>query len=222
MALGAFMDSFLVMEISRFIFGMGGESLAVAQSTYAAAWFRGNALNTVFGLQLSISRGIVLFQTYLSTLFLAFTTSWSPSCKNKTQVSLLSGIYYGLPTCCPSVQCHSRLARWRRQQSSWLDNGYTWIFNYPLTCWRNSDWTAGQKKGCLNWIQPWRTAKCQSQVKEKLPDISALFAILRRWLIFRDVLLFPLSVWLVCFVCVTFYVTIFPFVFFAKDLYMQE
>lgn len=38
------------------LFSIGGESLAVAQNTYAVLWFRGKELNTVFGLQLSIAR----------------------------------------------------------------------------------------------------------------------------------------------------------------------
>ena len=44
------------MEAGRFVFGIGGESLAVAQNTYASAWFSGGALNMVFGLQLSVAR----------------------------------------------------------------------------------------------------------------------------------------------------------------------
>ena len=67
-ALGAFLNSYLVMEISRFVFGIGGESLGVAQNTYAASWFRGSALNTVFGLQLSISRGRLLTCSYLKAV----------------------------------------------------------------------------------------------------------------------------------------------------------
>jgi hypothetical protein len=35
---------------------IGGESLAVAQNTYAVTWFIGKELNLVFGLQLSIAR----------------------------------------------------------------------------------------------------------------------------------------------------------------------
>ena len=38
------------------MFGIGGESLAVAQNTYASAWFKGKALNMVFGFQLSFAR----------------------------------------------------------------------------------------------------------------------------------------------------------------------
>uniref|UniRef100_A0A2K6UCV4 Lysosomal dipeptide transporter MFSD1 n=1 Tax=Saimiri boliviensis boliviensis TaxID=39432 RepID=A0A2K6UCV4_SAIBB len=36
--------------------GIGGESLAVAQNTYAVSWFKGKELNLVFGLQLSMAR----------------------------------------------------------------------------------------------------------------------------------------------------------------------
>ena len=32
------------------MFGMGGESLAVAQNTYAVSWFKGKELNLVFGV----------------------------------------------------------------------------------------------------------------------------------------------------------------------------
>lgn len=39
-----------------FIFRIGGESLAVAQNSYAVLWFKGKELNMVFGLQLSFAR----------------------------------------------------------------------------------------------------------------------------------------------------------------------
>uniref|UniRef100_A0A1B6KVZ3 Lysosomal dipeptide transporter MFSD1 n=1 Tax=Graphocephala atropunctata TaxID=36148 RepID=A0A1B6KVZ3_9HEMI len=55
-AAGAYYDSFGLMLVGRFIFGIGGESLAVAQNNYAVVWFMGKELNTVFGLQLSFAR----------------------------------------------------------------------------------------------------------------------------------------------------------------------
>ncbi|XP_051934630.1 major facilitator superfamily domain-containing protein 1 isoform X2 [Hippocampus zosterae] len=55
-ATGALVNRFWLMEIGRFIFGIGGESLAVAQNTYAVNWFKGKELNLVFGLQLSMAR----------------------------------------------------------------------------------------------------------------------------------------------------------------------
>ncbi len=45
-----------MMQVGRFVFGIGGESLAVAQNTYAVSWFKGKELNMVFGFQLSIAR----------------------------------------------------------------------------------------------------------------------------------------------------------------------
>ena len=44
------------MDAGRFIFGMGGENLQVAQNAYAVGWFKGKELNMVFGLQLSMAR----------------------------------------------------------------------------------------------------------------------------------------------------------------------
>lgn len=41
-------------------FRIGGESLAVAQNTYAVSWFKGKELNLVFGLQLSMARIVSL------------------------------------------------------------------------------------------------------------------------------------------------------------------
>ncbi|XP_065070271.1 major facilitator superfamily domain-containing protein 1-like [Rhopilema esculentum] len=54
--LGAYLQKFWVMEAGRCVFGLGGETLAVAQNTYAAAWFKDKELNMVFGLQLSMAR----------------------------------------------------------------------------------------------------------------------------------------------------------------------
>ncbi|XP_025080168.1 major facilitator superfamily domain-containing protein 1-like isoform X2 [Pomacea canaliculata] len=55
-AFGSLTNLFWLMCLGRFIFGIGGESLAVAQNTYAVKWFKGRELNMVFGLQLSFSR----------------------------------------------------------------------------------------------------------------------------------------------------------------------
>lgn len=53
---GAFSDLLWLSYVGRFIFGIGGESLAVAQNTYTCRWFSGSTLNFVFGLQLSMAR----------------------------------------------------------------------------------------------------------------------------------------------------------------------
>ena len=50
---GGLLGSFTIMQIGRFVFGIGGESLAVAQNTYAVRWFKGKELNMVFGFQVT-------------------------------------------------------------------------------------------------------------------------------------------------------------------------
>lgn len=55
-AFGATINTFWVMILGRFIFGIGAESMAVAQNNYAVLWFKGKELNMVFGLQLSFAR----------------------------------------------------------------------------------------------------------------------------------------------------------------------
>ncbi|KAL7741008.1 hypothetical protein ACLKA6_013448 [Drosophila palustris] len=53
---GGLLGKFWLMIVGRFIFGIGAESLAVAQNSYAVLWFKGKELNMVFGLQLSVAR----------------------------------------------------------------------------------------------------------------------------------------------------------------------
>lgn len=55
-AFGTTINAFSIMLLGRFIFGIGAESLAVAQNNYAVLWFKGKELNMVFGLQLSFAR----------------------------------------------------------------------------------------------------------------------------------------------------------------------
>lgn len=50
-AMGGINGNLNYMKMGRFIFGVGGESLQVAQNTYAVAWFQGDYLNMVFGFQ---------------------------------------------------------------------------------------------------------------------------------------------------------------------------
>jgi nitrate/nitrite transporter NarK len=55
-ALGASVKTFWVMVLGRFIFGLGGETLGVAQNTYVAKVFAGGKISLAFGIALSVSR----------------------------------------------------------------------------------------------------------------------------------------------------------------------
>ena len=52
------------------VFRLGGESLAVAQNTYAVSWFMGRELNMVFGLQLSFSRVVSVLPALANIILL--------------------------------------------------------------------------------------------------------------------------------------------------------
>jgi len=54
--IGGYKDSYLIMMIGRFIFGLGGESMTVCQSAIVASWFQGKELSFAFGINLSIAR----------------------------------------------------------------------------------------------------------------------------------------------------------------------
>eukprot|EP01094_Clydonella_sp_ATCC50884_P023822 TRINITY_DN5804_c0_g1_i3.p1 TRINITY_DN5804_c0_g1~~TRINITY_DN5804_c0_g1_i3.p1 ORF type:complete len:325 (+),score=80.27 TRINITY_DN5804_c0_g1_i3:114-1088(+) len=47
---------YYVSLFGRFVFGLGGENLAVTQSTYCAKWFAGKELATAFSITLSFAR----------------------------------------------------------------------------------------------------------------------------------------------------------------------
>ena len=55
---GGYFRFIWLMNMGRFIFGIGSEALWSVQSVYAAAWFFGKQLNFVFGLQLSFARAV--------------------------------------------------------------------------------------------------------------------------------------------------------------------
>ena len=73
-----------LMNLGRFIFGIGGESLAVAQNTYAVLWFRGKDLNLVFGLQLSMAR---LVSCYVQLYYYSHVINTFPYVKKTTNFS---------------------------------------------------------------------------------------------------------------------------------------
>jgi MFS family permease len=68
--IGGYKKSFGVMLAGRVVFGLGGESMSVAQSAIVSKWFKGKELAMALGLNISISRlgsvvnGIVIPQIY--------------------------------------------------------------------------------------------------------------------------------------------------------------
>ncbi|KAM7301688.1 major facilitator superfamily domain-containing protein 1 isoform X2 [Ixodes scapularis] len=155
-ALGALVNRFWLMQFGRFIFGVGRESLVVAQNAYSVCWFKGKELNTVFGLQLSISRlgSMANFMT-MPLLFTSFSKLYSGT--SGLGVTLLVAAFW----CLLSMLCAVVLAVLDRRAARVLKR------------------EAAQTGGVV-----------------RLQDV-------------RD---FPRTFWMLCFVCVSYYVTLFPFI----------
>nr|XP_058971250.1 major facilitator superfamily domain-containing protein 1-like isoform X2 [Pocillopora verrucosa] len=102
-SLGAYIHSFTVMEVGRFIFGLGGENLAVAQNTYSVNWFKGKELNMVFGLQLSFSRvGSTINMNVNNPIYKSFS-SYVPATKSYQALGMT--LFVGAGVCMFSLVC---------------------------------------------------------------------------------------------------------------------
>lgn len=89
---GLSIKSWPCMFLGRFIFGLGGESLVVANSALLADWFKGKELAFAFGINLSIARlGSVINNVV------------SPSLTQSA--GLLFAMWFGAMTCAGSVAC---------------------------------------------------------------------------------------------------------------------
>ncbi|XP_022686793.1 major facilitator superfamily domain-containing protein 1-like isoform X2 [Varroa jacobsoni] len=161
---GALINHFWVMVFGRFIFGIGGESLTVAQNTYAVLWFRDKELNTVFGLLLSIARAGSLVN------FNAMVPVYNEVMKHfKGHEALGVTLMLAGVLCIFSLICAIILAAFDKRAERILN----------------------------------RAAHGTGETVN-----------------IKDVLYFPVQFWLLCLVCVTYYVSIFPFISFGS-CYLQ-
>ena len=164
--IGALTNKIWLMDAGRFIFGIGGESLAVAQNTYAVAWFFGRELNLVFGLQLSIARlGSTVNLMVMTPVYDAIN-------KTKSGYECLgTALLVAAATCVFSLLCAVILAM--------LDLRRTKVI-------------------------PSEPIKAGDEIK------------------LSDALKFPLSLWFVFIICVTFYCSVFPFISLGKVFFISK
>ncbi|XP_071950210.1 lysosomal dipeptide transporter MFSD1-like [Antedon mediterranea] len=155
-ALGASLNSYTVMEIGRFVFGLGGENLAVAQNTYAVSWFKNKELNMVFGLQLSFSR-----------------------VGSTVNMNVMKPIYDATSDALPE---YKKLAI-----ALWVGSGFCIL---SMIC------------GLALWFFDARAARITKKGSGETGEVIKL----------SDVKDFPLTLWLIFIICVTYYVAVFPFI----------
>lgn len=157
-ALGAFLNKFWLMQAGRFLFGTGGESLAVAQNTYAVAWFKGKELNMVFGLQLSFARvGSTVNMNVMGPVYDFVGSAFSKSGYQQMGIAL----FLAAGTCVLSLIC-----------------------------------------GILLGFFDKRANRILKKDEGKAGEVIHI----------TDVKDFGIAFWLLCVICVGFYVAIFPFI----------
>ncbi|KAM9853068.1 lysosomal dipeptide transporter MFSD1 isoform 2-T2 [Aulostomus maculatus] len=167
-ATGALVNHFWLMEMGRFVFGIGGESLAVAQNTYAVNWFKGKELNLVFGLQLSMAR-------------LGSTVNMN-----------IMGWVYGKVSGLLGSAGHSTLG------VSLMIAGVTCIFS--LIC------------ALVLGLLDKRAEKILNKEQGKTGEVIKL----------TDVKDFPLPLWIIFVICVSYYVAIFPFIGLGQMFFIEK
>lgn len=164
--IGALSNKVWLMDMGRFLFGIGGESLAVAQNTYAVAWFLGRELNFVFGIQLSISRlGSTVNMLIMTPIYNAIS-------EYKTGYECLGySLLIAACTCIFSFGCALVLMLLDRRRVKYI---------------------------------PAEPVQAGDEIKLK------------------DMLHFPLSLWLLFIICVAYYCAIFPFIGLGKGFFISK
>lgn len=163
---GAFSGQFWMMQTGRFVYGLGGESLSVAQNTYVVTWFKGQELNTVFGFQITVSRlGSTLALNTMRPIYDALTQHHSP------RAALGFTLLIAASTCAISFVISIILAL--------LDKRAERILNRPVI-----------------------------QAEDRIT--------------IKDAVKFRTEFWLLTLICVTFYLTIFPFITLGSKFFQNK
>jgi len=154
-SIGVQIQSYGLMMTGRFVFGLGGESLTVAQNTFTARWFEGRVLALCFGIVVSFSR-----------IGSAVNFAVTPVLTEKWTVP--ESVWFGTVTC-----------------------GFSF---------------AACIVGCI--LDRYGQARCkQVSADEKIK--------------FRDIFSFKIPVWVIYFICVTFYIGILSFYTVASDIFQH-
>ncbi|KAJ1533217.1 hypothetical protein HK405_000618, partial [Cladochytrium tenue] len=89
-SVGVQTKTYWVMHVGRIIFGVGGESLSVAQTRMTTKWFKGKELAFALGVNLSVARLGSVLNDFLSPLL-------------GLRVSIPFAIWFGFVTCIVSL-----------------------------------------------------------------------------------------------------------------------
>lgn len=218
-ALGVTLKSFSLMLLGRILFGIGGESISVAQASITTSWFKGKELAFALGLNLCIAR-----------LGSVANSIMSPRIERKFSVPV--AVWVGTLTCCMSLCCalvlsgiirtRMKLRNAREEESRGnnsedeVEEPQTRSLLHPL----RKETSAADLDEANMETQPLIDNTYQVDTSERdTSPTSSTSEISGSW---ADFTLLPLSFWIVCLICVLLYGTVVPFNNIASDFLMSK
>lgn len=204
-AVGASMSSMPVMLAGRFIFGLGGESITVAQTALVERWFSGgDEVAFSMGLSLSLSRvGSVINNVV------------SPRIANAT-LSTAAPIWVGVGLCAVCLGCCICLGGIDRQATSKIraNEALQLVASPPASRFVLSPPPpAVSAFGSPRVTRPDRVAKKATEADSATGAAEGTASALRKTLstALRASVAFPRAFWLLSLCCVVIYSTVLPF-----------
>jgi MFS family permease len=223
---------YFLMFAGRFIFGLGGGSITIAQNAITAYWFRNRELAMAFGCTLTMSRlGSVLNFTLTKTLFNTFFGAFYAGdaamvvhCENSTGTGNGTHHHHGNA----SSSSFSSPMLWDGQQNHTGQDPVIMVACQSAlgaTFWCGSGLVALSFGAAVYWL-------CMHTAEDKRKIARAAESLLedaddkdsttkskstRKKMKLSDVFEMPVSFWLVVLTICAFYCIVFPFMAIAPD-----
>lgn len=199
---GVLMKTYWICVLGRFVFGLGGENLTVAQNTFTIRWFEGKSLALAFGV-------VVAFSRVGSSVNFAVT----PILARDIKVA----VWFGLGMCALSLIFCALAALGDKLGQKRID--FTVIKKKRDEQLKKQEASARLNSLKANNLQDNENEASLVQVDsdEGLADEGATDELPK----LRDIAQFPAAAWLLFLICLFFYVAVLTFYTVASDI-MQK
>lgn len=191
-SVGVYLKDVRLMIFGRFIFGIGGESIAVSESTIVTSWFTGKELAFALGMNLCVAR----LGSVANSIF-------SPKISNYT--SPIFAVWCGTFTCILSFASALLLigiisvAQDVKQNMGPGTSESTPLLAQTMT--REPSFMSSDP-----------TSDPMEEEETEAPPSSAI----------SEIIQLPLSFWILCIICILLYGTVVPFNATASDFLMSK
>ncbi|KAJ8328300.1 hypothetical protein QVD99_000811 [Batrachochytrium dendrobatidis] len=215
-SIGVSTKCFALMVFGRVLFGIGGESISVIQSTITTSYFKNKELAIALGLNLCISRLGSVVNSILS-----------PRIALATDASV--AVWIGSGTCYVSLLCAIIL--------STMISGHPTLANIPTNSLDETLCTLDERAPLLACVSTQEEPAIENTVDRYHADchLASSDATLSGQLPFqpeptksfmqfnlKGLNQLPLSFWILCIICILLYGTVIPFNNIASDFFMSK